>query len=342
MPEKTLDKALFGSVVLHNERAPDSHLPSVVLLMGPTASGKSRIALEIAGQFPAEIVSVDSAQVYRHMNIGTAKPSRDILARTPHHLIDLIDPIEQYSAAQFRQDVLNVMQDITGRGKIPLLAGGTMLYFQALLDGLSILPQADNRLRATIESEAAISGWPTLHKKLAALDVESAARIKPTDSQRIQRALEVCMLTGRPMSEIIKAPRNTELPFRLIKLAILPADRSQLHQRIAQRFEDMLQQGLIDEVSLLRQQFDLNPELPSMRCVGYRQTWLYLEKKISLEVLRDKGIAATRQLAKRQLTWLRSIMRRYEVTAFNCLADDVHQQVCTFLHAANIGDGAVQ
>ncbi|WP_218141650.1 tRNA (adenosine(37)-N6)-dimethylallyltransferase MiaA [Nitrosomonas sp. Nm51] len=310
--------------------------------MGPTASGKSRIALEIAGQFPVEIVSVDSAQVYRHMNIGTAKPGRDILARTPHHLIDLIDPVEQYSAAQFRRDVLNVMQDITGRGKIPLLAGGTMLYFQALLDGLSVLPEADNRLRATIESKAVISGWPALHKKLAALDIESAARIKPTDSQRIQRALEVCMLTGRPMSEILKAPRNAELPFRLVKLALLPADRGQLHQRIAQRFENMLQEGLIDEVSLLRQQFDLNPELPSMRCVGYRQTWLYLEKKINLEALRDKGIVATRQLAKRQLTWLRSIMRRYEVTALDCLADDVHHQVRVFLHAANIGDGAAQ
>ncbi|SET10435.1 tRNA dimethylallyltransferase [Nitrosomonas marina] len=335
MPEEKVKKLPADSAVLRKQGT-HNQMPIAVVLMGPTASGKSRVALEIAQRFPVEIVSVDSAQVYRYMNIGTAKPDRKILIQTPHHLIDLIDPVEQYSAAQFRQDVLDVMQDIVRRGKIPLLAGGTMLYFQALLDGLSTLPEADSQLRAAIENEAKISGWPALHKKLATIDAESAARIQPADSQRIQRALEVCMITGRPMSEILKAPRNAELPFRLIKIALLPADRSQLHQRIAERFEGMLQRGLIDELSLLRQQFELNPDLPSMRCVGYRQAWLFLEKKINHETLRDKGIAATRQLAKRQLTWLRSIMRGHEIIAFDCLADDVHLQVCRFLQAAHI------
>lgn len=307
--------------------------PHVVFLMGPTASGKSRVAMDIAERFPVEIVSVDSAQVYRYMNIGTAKPDQKTVNRIPHHLIDLINPDEHYSAAQFREDALNVMDGITQRGKIPLLVGGTMLYFQALLEGLSKLPPADSRLRAEIEHEASVLGWPAMHAKLNNLDAESAMRIKPTDSQRIQRALEVCLLTNRPMSEILKMPKKNDLPYRIILLGLQPSFRSQLHQRIADRFQAMLRQGLVDEVSLIRKQFDVKPELPSMRCVGYRQVWLYLEREISFQALHDMGIAATRQLAKRQLTWLRSIMRRYDVIEFDCLANDLSDQVCFFLHS---------
>ncbi|MDR4515956.1 MAG: tRNA (adenosine(37)-N6)-dimethylallyltransferase MiaA [Nitrosomonas sp.] len=309
-----------------------NHLPPAIFLMGPTASGKSQIALEIAERFPVEIVSVDSAQVYRFMDIGTAKPDQVALARAPHHLIDLIDPTEHYSAARFRSDALNVMHDITSRGRIPLLVGGTMLYFQALLNGLSVLPEADEELRAVIEDEARLSGWPAMHAKLNELDAESAMRIKPTDSQRIQRALEVCMLTRRPMSEILKAPKKTVLPYRTIMLALQPSDRSQLHHRIATRFENMLRQGFVDEVLTIRKRFDVSPELPSMRCVGYRQAWLYLDRQINFKELNDMGIAATRQLAKRQLTWLRSIIRAHEVAGFDCMAGDLFGQVYKFIN----------
>lgn len=314
----------------------DNYLPPAIFLMGPTASGKSQIALEIAEHFPVEIVSVDSAQVYRFMDIGTAKPEQATLARIPHHLINLIDPTEHYSAARFRRDALSVMRDITNRGKIPLLVGGTMLYYQALLNGLSVLPEADSKLRAVIEDEARVSGWPAMHAKLAELDAESAGRIKPTDSQRIQRALEVCMLTQQPMSEILKMQKKTDLPYRIIILALQPSERSQLHHRIAMRFENMLRLGFIDEVSLIRKQFDVSPEFPSMRCVGYRQAWLYLDRQINLNELHDMGVAATRQLAKRQLTWLRSIMRRYEVAEFDCLAGDLFCQVHKFLGAFDL------
>ena len=309
-----------------------NHLPPAIFLMGPTASGKSQIALEIAERFPVEIVSVDSAQVYRFMDIGTAKPDQETLASVPHHLIDLIEPTESYSAARFRSDALNVMRDITGRNNIPLLVGGTMLYFQALLNGLSVLPEADEELRAVIEDEASTSGWPAMHAKLNALDAESAMRIKPTDSQRIQRALEVCMLARRPMSEILRAPKRIVLPYRIIMLALQPSERSQLHHRIATRFENMLRQGFVEEVSCIRKRFDISPELPSMRCVGYRQVWLYLDRQINFEELNDMGIAATRQLAKRQLTWLRSIIRKHEVAEFDCLAGDLFCQVYEFIN----------
>ena len=315
---------------------PDDHLPPIILLMGPTASGKSRIALEIAELLPVELVSVDSAQVYRHMNVGTAKPGQATLARIPHHLIDLIDPTENYSAAQFCHDAMDAMSDIVQRGKIPLLVGGTMLYFQALLEGLSVLPAADSRLRARIEDQAKELGWPAMHIKLSQLDAKSAERIKPTDSQRIQRALEVCMITRRPMSEILKTPRSVGLPYRIVKLALQPSDRSMLHQRIATRFEDMLRQGLVEELSFIRRHFDVKPELPSMRCVGYRQAWLYLDKKITLEELCNMSIAATRQLAKRQLTWLRSIIKKNEVAEFDCLEDELLQQIISFLGSKNL------
>jgi tRNA dimethylallyltransferase len=299
--------------------------------MGPTASGKSKIALEIAENFPVEIISVDSAQVYRHMNIGTAKPDQSTLIKIPHHLIDLIDPDQNYSAAQFRHDALHAMQEITQRGKIPLLTGGTMLYFRALQEGLSPLPPADQNLRSTLENMANELGWPAMHQKLAELDQETAARIKSTDSQRIQRALEVCYLMQQPMSEILKMPRQTGFPFHAINIALIPSERSQLHLRIAQRFEVMLKSGLIDEVQAIRSEFpSLNLESPSMRCVGYRQTCLYLDNQINRTELHDMGIAATRQLAKRQLTWLRG-MQTGTVQEFDCLTDDLNIRIHRFL-----------
>lgn len=310
-----------------------TRLPPAILLMGPTASGKSQIALDIAENFPVEIISVDSAQVYRYLDIGTAKPDTETLIRIPHHLVNLIDPNQHYSAAQFRNDALNVMHEITQRNKIPLLVGGTMLYFRALQDGLSILPPADKNLRLMLENTANELGWPVMHQKLEELDQETAARIKPTDSQRIQRALEVCYLTQQPMSKILKIPRQADFPYRKISIALIPSDRSQLHLRIAERFEAMLNYGLIDEVQSIRQRFSLSIESPSMRCVGYRQTCLYLDNKINSADLRDMGVAATRQLAKRQLTWLRN-MKIDEVKEFDCLTGDLNAQVQHFLHAA--------
>lgn len=299
--------------------------------MGPTASGKSQIALDIEENFPVEIISVDSAQVYRHLDIGTAKPDPATLTRVPHHLINLIDPDQHYSASQFRHDALNIMHEITQRNKIPLLVGGTMLYFRALQDGLSILPSADKNLRLMLENKANELGWPAMHQKLEELDPETAARIKPTDSQRIQRALEICYLTQQPMSEILKIPREADFPYRKISIALIPSDRGQLHLRIAERFKAMLKSGLIDEVQSIRQQFSLSIKSPSMRCVGYRQTCLYLDHKINSAELHDMGVAATRQLAKRQLTWLRS-MKTDEVKEFDCLASDLTAQVQHFLY----------
>ncbi len=309
-----------------------TRLPPAIFLMGPTASGKSQIALDIAENFPVEIISVDSAQVYRHLDIGTAKPDPATLIRAPHHLINLIDPNQHYSAALFRNDALKVMHEITQRNKIPLLVGGTMLYFRALQDGLSILPSADKSLRLKLENMANELGWPAMHQKLEELDQETAARIKPTDSQRIQRALEVCYLTQQPMSEILKTPREADFPYCKISIALIPSDRSQLHLRIAERFETMLSHGLIDEVRSIRQQFSLDMESPSMRCVGYRQTCLYLDNKINSTELHDMGVAVTRQLAKRQLTWLRSI-KADEVQDFDCLTSNLTTQVKHFLHA---------
>ncbi len=308
-----------------------SHLPPVIFLMGPTASGKSCIALDLVERFPVEIVSVDSAQVYRHMNIGTAKPDQETLARVPHHLIDLIDPEQHYSAAQFRDDALRIMHNITQRHKIPLLVGGTMLYFRALQQGLSVLPPANADLRLELENKAKVGGWPALHQQLARLDPEAAVRIKPTDSQRIQRALEVCMLTQQTMSELLRTTKQTDFPYCKINIALVPSDRSQLHQRIAQRFEAMLAAGLIDEVQAIRQRFPaLSAESPAMRCVGYRQACLYLDRQIDQTQLRDMGIFATRQLAKRQLTWLRS-MKSEGINEFDCLANDLSLQIRNYL-----------
>ena len=308
-----------------------NRLPPAICLMGPTASGKTAVSLGLTLRFPLEIVSVDSAQVFRDMDIGTAKPDRATLEKFPHHLIDLISPEESYSAARFRSDALRVMAEITARGRIPLLAGGTMLYFKALRDGLSDLPQADAELRRAIDEEAQRRGWPALHADLAALDPAAAARLKPTDAQRIQRALEVVRLTGAPLAESMARRTGAAVPYRLIQLALQPSDRAVLHARIAQRFDAMLEAGLIDEVSALRRKYRLHAGLPSMRCVGYRQVWDYLEGRSDRAALREKGIAATRQLAKRQLTWLRAWE---DVAPLDCLAGDPVGQAAGILEAA--------
>jgi tRNA dimethylallyltransferase len=307
-----------------------------IAIMGPTASGKTAAALEIARHVPCEIVSVDSALVYRGMDIGTAKPSAEELAAVPHHLIDILDPLESYSAMQFREDALRLVRDIHTRGKLPLLVGGTMLYFKALRDGLDDLPQADPEVRARLDEEAARIGVPGLHARLAAIDPETAARLKPNDSQRIQRALEIFELTGTPMSQLLaKAPRE-ELPFELLPLALEPSDRSVLHARIAARFDAMLNApggGLLDEVKRLRARGDLHLGLPSMRCVGYRQAWEYLDGEYDLATLREKGIAATRQLAKRQLTWLRSMPDRIVI---DCLGPNPVAAVLEHVRVAGV------
>ena len=308
-----------------------NRLPPAICLMGPTASGKTAVSLGLTLRFPLEIVSVDSAQVFRDMDIGTAKPDRATLEKFPHHLIDLISPEESYSAARFRADALRVMAEITARGRIPLLAGGTMLYFKALRDGLSDLPQADAELRRAIDEEAQRRGWPALHADLAALDPAAAARLKPTDAQRIQRALEVVRLTGAPLAECMARRTGAAVPYRLIQLALQPSDRAVLHARIAQRFDAMLEAGLIDEVRALRRKYRLHAGLPSMRCVGYRQVWDYLEGRSDRAALREKGIAATRQLAKRQLTWLRAWE---DVAPLDCLAGDPVGQAAGILEAA--------
>jgi tRNA dimethylallyltransferase len=276
-----------------------------VLLLGPTASGKSALAMELAAEIPLEIVSVDSAQVYRGMDIGTAKPSAADRAAVPHHLIDIRDPAEPYSAADFVRDATVAIREIRKRGKLPLLVGGTMLYAKALREGLSELPSADPEVRARIEGEARELGWPALHARLAQVDPAAAARLKPNDSQRIQRALEVYETAGSPMSELIRT--DTAPTLKLSTVALLPADRTLLRDRIAQRFDAMLDAGLLEEVRTLHARGDLHPNLPSMRSVGYRQAWRFIEDQCTFNEFREDGITATRQLAKRQMTWLRSM-----------------------------------
>ena len=311
--------------------SPLKQLPPAIFLMGPTASGKTGVAVELIQRLPVEIISVDSALVYRHMDIGTAKPDAATLAAAPHHLIDVISPTQSYSAAQFRSDALRLMADITARGKIPLLVGGTMLYFKALQQGLSDLPEADAVIRADIEEKASRLGWPALHETLRQLDPITAERLKPTDAQRIQRALEVCHLSGEPMSALLGRHNVTPLPYRVISMALLPGDRAVLHQRITQRFDSMLAQGLIDEVKWLKTHYDLTPNTPSMRCVGYRQMWQHLDGEFDYATQREKGIIATRQLAKRQLTWLRSME---ELKAFDCLSGQLPHEVLRYLQHA--------
>jgi tRNA dimethylallyltransferase len=276
-----------------------------VLLLGPTACGKSALATRLAELRPLEIVSVDSAQVYRGMDIGTAKPSRAEQALVPHHLIDIRDPSEPYSAAEFVTDAQSAIAQIRAHGRLPLVVGGTMLYAKALREGLSDLPAADPEVRAQLESEGAAQGWPALHARLALVDPTTAARLKPNDSQRIQRALEVFEVTGVPLSRLHEASQRPSVTVATI--ALLPPDRAELHRRIAQRFDAMLESGFVDEVKALRARGDLRPELPSMRSVGYRQAWNHLDGATDFAAFRAAGIAATRQLAKRQITWLRSM-----------------------------------
>lgn len=283
-----------------------SDLPLAMFLMGPTASGKTDLAVELVQSLPCEIISVDSALVYRGMDIGTAKPEPEVLAKAPHRLIDICDPTEAYSAARFREDALREMEAITSAGRIPLLVGGTMLYFRALQNGLSQLPDADAEVRQRLEAEAAEQGWQAMHQRLARVDPEAAARIHPNDPQRIQRALEVYELTGKPLSQMQKVDGEQQLPYRLIKLALAPRDRAVLHQRIARRFHHMLDLGFEDEVRALLARGDLSLDMPSMRTVGYRQMALYLQGDYRREEMIERGIIATRQLAKRQLTWLRA------------------------------------
>ena len=291
--------------------------PLAVAIMGPTASGKTAAALAIARERPVEIISVDSALVYREMDIGTAKPTLDELAAVPHHLIDIIDPLDAYSVMQFRNDTLRLVAEISARGKLPLLVGGTMMYFKGLTDGLDDLPTADVAVRARIDEEAARIGWPGMHAKLRALDPATAERLAPNDAQRINRALEIIELSGKPMSELLARREKPELPFNLVSFALETPDRSVLHKRIALRFDQMLGEsddtGIVAEVARLRARGDLSPNLPSMRCVGYRQSWDYLDGKFDRASLRETGIIATRQLAKRQLTWLRSMPDRIVV-----------------------------
>ncbi|HEX7814717.1 tRNA (adenosine(37)-N6)-dimethylallyltransferase MiaA [Dyella sp.] len=279
--------------------------PLAIFLMGPTASGKTALACQLSECFPVDLVSVDSALVYRGLDIGSAKPDAATLARYRHELVDIRDPSEPYSAADFQADARVAMRSITQRGRVPLLVGGTGLYFRALQRGLSDLPEADPSVRARLTEEAGHVGWPALHRRLAGFDSIAASRIGVNDAQRIQRALEVIELTGRPMSEQQRAGRSEGFPWRVLKLALLPEDRTQLHERIARRFDAIVAGGLLDEVRSLRARGDLHADLPAIRAVGYRQAWEHLDGVTDRATFRDKGVFATRQLAKRQITWLR-------------------------------------
>ena len=299
-------------------------LPKAILLMGPTASGKTGVAMALTHRFPVELISVDSAQVFRDMNIGTAKPDAETLNAYPHHLIDLISPEEAYSTARFRADALAVMADIVARGRIPLLVGGTMLYFRTLLQGLAELPQACATTRAEIDALAAAHGWPAVHAELAKVDPATAARLHPTDAQRVQRALEVYRLAGRPMAELLAEGQEQKPSFDFVSIGLLPSERSVLHARIAERYDAMLKAGLEDEVTMLREKYRLSLDLPSMRCVGYRQVWEVQDGLAPRAEMRDRGIYATRQLAKRQITWMTNTLKP---EAFDCLAPDLGAQV---------------
>ena len=280
------------------------HKPLAIFLMGPTASGKTDLAIQLRQQLPVEVISVDSALIYRGMDIGTAKPSKAELALAPHRLINICDPAESYSAANFRTDALREMQEISAQGKIPLLVGGTMLYYKALLEGLSPLPSADEKVRSEIEAKAALVGWGGLHQELSKIDPISAQRINPNDSQRINRALEVFYLTGKTLTELT-AQKGEALPYDILQFAIAPEQREVLHLRIEQRFHKMIELGFQQEVEKLYRRPDLNENLPSIRCVGYRQMWEYLRGDYDHDEMVFRGICATRQLAKRQITWLR-------------------------------------
>lgn len=297
----------------------------VICLAGPTAAGKSASTIALANRWPIEIITVDSATIYRGMDIGTAKPTSTEQARIPHHLLDIRDPAESYSAAEFHRDASALIHDIHTRGHLPVLCGGTMLYYKALRDGLNQLPQADAAIRADIDAQAQVQGWPALHQQLAAFDPDTAQRLAPNDSQRIQRAIEIWRISGRSMSNWLQDERPAPDPsLKFVTLSLEPSDRLALHARIAQRYHAMLEHGLVHEVAQLHQRADLHPGLPSIRCVGYRQLWDYLEGNVNVDLAIEQAIAATRQLAKRQLTWLRSQPERLIV---DCLAPDAALQV---------------
>ena len=314
--------------------SPAAALPLYICLAGPTASGKTAAALAIAQAHPVEIISVDSALVYRGMDIGTAKPSAAELASVPHHLINIRDPLQAYSAAEFVQDAQTLIRQIAARNRLPLLVGGTMLYVKALFDGIDPMPPAQPALRAAIETEAKQKGWPAMHAELAQVDPVTAARLAPADSQRIQRALEVYRASGLPLSHF-HARSATPAPSTVPLISLEPRDRAWLHARIAQRFDAMLAAGFMDEVRALRARGDLHPELPSMRCVGYRQAWETLDGLWGMDSLRERGIAATRQLAKRQITWLRSMPQRRVV---DCQAEDATEQVLRAVETLMAGE----
>lgn len=278
---------------------------TVICLMGPTASGKTRLAIQLSQQLPCDIISVDSAMVYRGMDIGTAKPDAEMLKIAPHQLIDICDPIESYSAAKFREDALEAIESSLARGRIPLLVGGTMLYFRALQEGLSPLPNADSEVRARLSAEADKLGWQALHERLQRVDPIAASRIHANDLQRLQRALEVYELTGKPLSQLWEQSEEA-LPYKVLSIAVIPPDRAFLHEKIVERFDAMLRQGFVDEVAALYRREDLHQDLPAMRSVGYRQVLEYLSGQCHYEAMRERGIIATRQLAKQQITWLRS------------------------------------
>lgn len=299
-------------------------LPPAIFLMGPTASGKTALAVELAKRFPLEIISVDSALVYRGMNVGTAKPDSELLRRAPHRLIDIRDPAEGYSAAEFRDDALAEMADITAQGRIPLLAGGTFLYFRALQSGLSEMPAADPEVRARLEAEAQQCGWEKMHARLAVIDPQAASRIHANDPQRIQRALEVYAVSGRPISDFHEQKQPDVLPYRVLKLGLIPQDRALLHVQIEQRFQQMLADGLVDEVRALFSRGELSAELPAMRAVGYRQVWAFLAGERGYDEMAEQAIVATRQYAKRQLTWLRS---EPGLECFPCAGQQTTEQV---------------
>lgn len=300
--------------------------PPVILIMGPTASGKTELALGLARQQPCDLISVDSALVYRGMDIGTAKPDSDTLQAFPHALVDILDPAQSYSAAAFREDALRLIRQAVERGRLPVLVGGTMLYYKALLEGLAEMPQSCPQVRADLEQRLVLEGAAALHLELQHKDAQTAARLHPNDAQRIMRALEVLQVSGQTMGEHFRRQQEqqAELPFRPLAFAVAPAQRSLLHERIAQRFSIMLEQGLIAEVEVLYQRLDLHENLPSMRSVGYRQVWGYLAGQYDYEQMQDKGMAATRQLAKRQLTWLRSWP---ELTWIDSLAQNKLEQL---------------
>lgn len=319
-----------------------THAP-IICLAGPTAAGKSASTLALAQRWPLEIINVDSATIYRGMDIGTAKPSRSEQALVPQHLLDIRDPTQTYSAAEFRADTLRLIDEIRARGRMPLLAGGTMMYYKALRDGLDDLPQADPTLRAELEARAAEFGWPALHAELATLDPVTAARLAPNDSQRIQRALEVCTLSGQPMSALLQRQSRVTASsdadggassHRYVTISLEPSDRAALHARIAQRFDAMLEADLLDEVRTLYTRGDLHPGLPSVRCVGYRQMWSHLDGDVDLDTAREQAIAATRQLAKRQITWLRAQPERIIV---DCLAEDAVGRVIDAVVGTGVG-----